>query len=148
MKPLRWSSHSTTGDNSFFANWPASPSQLCCVFVYSMFCICVFVYLQSDHPSFCCANIILKYVTGNYWEILTFCQNKLTPFSPQRFSLMKCKIICSMYLVQPKASVADDMFLYVHTPILPSKIGKISCIHFSGEHWRKKCVNRDKKISL
>ena len=102
MKPWRWSSHSTTGDNSFFEAPTCKlaglsiPTLLCiCVFYVLYLCICGFVYLQSDHPSFCCANIILKYVTGNYWEILTFCQNKLTSFSPQRFSLMKCEIICS-----------------------------------------------------
>ena len=33
--------------------------------------------------------------------------------------------------------------------ILPSKSGKISSIHFSGEqNWRKRCLNHDKKISL
>ena len=41
--------------------------------------------LQSDRPSFCRANIILKYVAANYSEILTFCQNKLTSSPAQPF---------------------------------------------------------------
>ena len=64
MKPLRWSSHSTTGDNSFFANWPASPSQLCCVFVYSMFCICVFVDL-----CICKVTILVFVVQILFWNM-------------------------------------------------------------------------------
>ena len=66
MKPLRWSSHSTTGDNSFFEapTCKLAGLQLCCVFVYSMFCICVFVDL-----CICKVTILVFVVQILFWNM-------------------------------------------------------------------------------